>query len=530
MTWSTIFRVASPTDRTPVSAEAHPGGWLASLVADAVTDGSAAARGTAVAAVSPELVERLLHGEFENRSADLEVAATGTGASPGAAAGVVCLSSEEVMDAVDRDEPAILVCTETSPSDEPGMRLAEGIVTTRGGMTSHTAVVARGWGLPAVVGVEDLRVNVDHATIGGHRLEPGDRVSLDGGTGEVLVGNLEVSSVEVTPELATLLSWADEIRIGRVGVRANADTGADAERARAFGAEGIGLCRTEHMFLGDRLPLVQRFIGADGGPDEADSLAALGQAQRADLAAVLTAMAPHPVTVRLLDAPLHEFAGGTGSTEWAEHNPMLGTRGVRLAVLREDLYRMQTRAVLGALADVRAAGCTPRAEIMVPMVTEPAELALVRSWLDEEIAASSESIQVGTMIETPRAALAAGMVAPHADFFSFGTNDLTQLVFGFSRDDVERKIMTPYLELGLLEANPFETLDATVVAPLVASAVTAGRAVRPELPMGVCGEHGGDPTSIRYLVAAGVDYVSCSPFRVPVARLAVAQALLDIEG
>jgi len=209
---------------------------------------------------------------------------------------------------------------------------------------------------------------------------------------------------------------------------------------------------------------------------------------------------------------------------------MLGTRGVRLAVLREGLYRMQTRAVLGALADVRAAGCTPRAEIMVPMVTEPAELALVRSWLEEEIAASSESIQVGTMIETPRAALAAGMVALHADFFSFGTNDLTQLVFGFSRDDVERKIMTPYLELGLLEANPFEILDATVVAPLVASAVTAGRAVRPELPVGVCGEHGGDPTSIRYLVAAGVDYVSCSPFRVPVARLAVAQALLDIEG
>ncbi|MEE2767687.1 MAG: putative PEP-binding protein [Actinomycetota bacterium] len=501
--------------------------WLRHLVADAAAAGSPAARSAAVSVVSAELVETLIHAGFDGSPTELTVAGTGTAASPGAASGSVCLSSEQVMDTADRDQAAILFCVETSPADEPAMRLADGIVTARGGMASHAAVVARGWGIPAVVGVDDLEVGTDYVLLGGHRLNPGDDVSIDGSTGEVLVGYAEVSVAEDIPELTTLLDWADEIRAGRVGVRANADTAVDAERARTFGAEGIGLCRTEHMFLGDRLPVIQRFIAADGGPDETDALEELAKTQRADLASVIAAMTPHPVTVRLLDAPLHEFSGGSVGAEWAEHNPMLGTRGVRLAVLREGLYRMQARAILGALADVRAAGAAPHAEIMIPLVADPAELALVRSWVDEEVDASTESTLVGTMIETPRAALAAGLVAAHADFFSFGTNDLTQLVFGFSRDDIERRIMSRYLELGILDANPFETLDETVVSPLVASAIGASRAVRTGLQVGVCGEHGGDPKSIRLLVGAGVDYVSCSPFRVPVARLAVAQALLE---
>jgi pyruvate,orthophosphate dikinase len=488
-----------------------------------------------VAAVDPALVERLIHGgpavalDGQSRSVLLAV---GTGASPGVGTGVVCLTAEAVLDAVDRDEDALLVCDETSPADEVGMRMAAGILTARGGVASHAAVVARGWGIPAVVGVDGMVVGDDHVLLGGVRVDAGDVVSLDGGSGEVLGGAVEEVEAGEVPEMDVLLEWADEVRGERVGVRANADRADDAARARSFGAEGIGLCRTEHLFLGDRLPLVRAFLLAGSPDDETEALVALGAAQREDLIGVLVAMAPLPVTVRLLDAPLHEFLGDDAPPEWREHNPMLGTRGIRLAVLREGLYRMQVRALLGAMDDAEAAGSHAHTAIMLPLVSTAAELALVRGWVLEEIEAwgPAEPPAVGTMIETPRAALLAAEMAVQADFFSFGTNDLTQMVFGLSRDDVEQRMMGPYLERGLLPADPFVHLDPGAVAPLVAAATRAGRMARPDLEVGVCGEHGGDPESIRLLVEAGVDSVSCSPFRVPVARLAVAQALIARDG
>jgi len=511
---------------------------LAALVAEARADGSAEARWRAVAAVDPRLVEQVIHGGVDvgaSTGAGPPPLATGTGASPGVGAGVVCLDVEAVLDAVDRGEEALLVCEETSPADEVGMRLAAGILTARGGVASHAAVVARGWGIPAVVGVAGMQVGDHHVVLGDVRVDAGTPLSIDGGTGEVRAGEVRAVSnlgLDAVPEMGLLLEWADEVRGERVSVRANADRADDAVRARAFGAEGIGLCRTEHLFLGDRLPLVRDFLLASSPEVEADSLAALGEAQREDLTGVLAAMAPLPVTVRLLDAPLHEFLGDDVPPEWREHNPMLGTRGIRLAVLREGLYRMQVRALLGALDDAGGAGAHAHAAIMLPLVSTAGELALVRGWVLAEIEAwgPTEAPPVGTMIETPRAALLASEMAAHADFFSFGTNDLTQMVFGLSRDDVEQQLMGRYIEHGLLPADPFAQLDAGAVAPLVAAATRAGRMARPDLEVGVCGEHAGDPTSIGLLVGAGVDSVSCSPFRVPVARLAVAQALIDLDG
>ena len=493
---------------------------LRRLVADAVAADSAEARRSAVAAVPPSLVEALLHAGMQGGN-DLELLGTGVAASPGAASGILCLTAEAVLDASDRGEAAVLVRDETTPADEVGMQLAEGIVTARGGMASHAAVV----------GLTDLLVSGDHAIVGGRRIDEGSPISLDGTTGEVFAGAAGVAAAAEVPELDVLLGWADEVRGDRVGVRANADRADDATRARAFGAEGIGLCRTEHMFLGDRLPTIRRFLLAVDPDEEAAALEELGAVQRVDLAAVLEAMAPLPVAVRLLDAPLHEFLG-EDSPLGAEHNPMLGERGIRLAVMREGLYRMQTRALLAAMADVRESGSHPHAAVMLPLVSTSAELELVRGWVLDEIAAAAplEPPTVGTMIETPRAALLAGEMARHADFFSFGTNDLTQMVFGFSRDDVEQRIMGEYLSRGLLPDNPFQKLDPGAVAPLVAAATRAGRLAHPDLEVGVCGEHGGDPTSIHLLVAAGIDYVSCSPFRVPVARLAVAQALISLDA
>ena len=508
---------------------------LRALVAEAEAAGSAEARWRAVAAVHPALVERIIHGGPSTAASAGEggpaVLATGAGASPGVATGLVCLTAEDVLDAADRDEDALLVCDETSPADEIGMRLAAGILTARGGVASHAAVVARGWGIPAVVGVTGMVVADDHVFLGDVRIDAGTVVSIDGGSGEVLGGAVEkteAGDVGDVPELDVLLSWADEVRGERVRVRANADRAEDAARARAFGAEGIGLCRTENLFLGDRLPLVRAFLLAASPDEEAEALTALGAAQREDLTGVLIAMAPLPVTVRLLDAPLHEFMGDDAPAGWREHNPMLGTRGIRLAVLRQGLYQMQARALLGAMDDADAAGAHAHAAVMLPLVSTVAELVLVRGWVLAEIEAWApiEPPPVGAMIETPRAALLASEMALHADFFSFGTNDLTQMVFGLSRDDVEQRMMGPYLEYGLLPADPFAHLDPGAVAPLVAAATRAGRMARPDLEVGVCGEHGGDPESIRLLVEAGVDSVSCSPFRVPVARLAVAQALI----
>ena len=426
-------------------------------------------------------------------------------------------------------------------------------------------MVARGWGKPAVVGAEALRIGTHSFSAGDIEVHEGDWISVDGTNGTVVLGKVEVSQGETPPEFETILGWADEIRAGHLGVRANADNGPDATNARHHGAEGIGLCRTEHMFLAeDRLPVVRRMILADTPAEEEKALEALRVAQKADFYEILEAMDGLPVTIRLLDPPLHEFLPDTmelaikeatvGLTDeetklfeaaktWHEFNPMLGTRGVRLGVIKPGLYAMQVRALMEAALDRVDAGGHPIVEIMIPLTVSREELALARSWVETAVAATLEAgarrskgakgakgtleVLIGTMIETPRAALRAGEIAEEADFFSFGTNDLTQMTFGFSRDDVEGRMMSAYLEQGLLKRNPFEVVDPDGVGELVRLGTERGRATRPSLKVGVCGEHGGDPESIATFAAAGLDYVSCSPFRVPIARLAAAQAVLD---
>ena len=510
----------------------HTLNWLVDLVRNAKSENTEEAKKDAVALVPTSLVESLLHdGASRESSKELKLLGTGIAASPGAAVGIICFSSDSVLDAIDKGEKVVLVCNETSPADEVGMKMAEGIVTIRGGMASHAAVVARGWGIPAVVGLSGLEISDESMKIGESVLEEGSCISIDGNTGEVFSGEMELrESGKGISELEIILDWADEIRSGFIKIRANADTEEDAERALSFGAEGIGLCRTEHMFMGDRLPLIQRFILADDeSEEEKESLNELMIAQRSDLAEVIAAIAPNPVTIRLLDAPLHEFLGSDTPDELLEHNPMLGTRGVRLAIIREQLYRMQTRALIGALVDVKEAGKKPNADIMIPLVSEVKELNLVRSWIEEEIASVEDGLRpsIGTMIETPRAGITAEEIASAADFFSFGTNDLTQLVFGFSRDDIESRVISKYVNEGILSVNPFETLDSQGVGHVIRHAIEKGRKSNPELEIGVCGEHGGDPESIKFFFGAGVNYVSCSPFRVPVARLAAAQAVLS---
>jgi pyruvate,orthophosphate dikinase len=432
------------------------------------------------------------------------------------------------------------------------MIAAEGLITSRGGLVSHAAVVARGMGTPAVCGANELDIDVaaKQFRVGSTTVNEGDVISINGTTGEVVVGPVAVITPEPTGPFDTILAWADEFR--RLGVRTNADLPHDAEVARRFGAQGIGLCRTEHMFLGDRLPLVQRFILASDEADEEAALGELGKLQRADFIGILEAMDGLPVTVRLLDPPLHEFLpdieellvkdalgelDDTGrellhaAQQWREANPMLGTRGVRLGVLKPNLYKTQVRALLEAAGERKAAGGDPRVEVMIPLaVTEP-ELALAVGWVREiaEELAFSDYL-VGTMIETPRAALVADDIAGVAEFFSFGTNDLTQMVFGFSRDDIEGRFLPRYLELGLIEANPFETIDVDGVGKVVRMAVELGRAARPDLKLGICGEHGGDPASVQFCHEVGLDYVSCSPYRVPLARLAAAHAVLGADG
>jgi pyruvate,orthophosphate dikinase len=513
------------------------------------------AKEEAVLRVRAEHLDQILHPQLSGDHA--APITTGLGASPGAAVGRVYFSPDAAVEAYDRGERVVLVRQETSPEDVHGMAIAEGILTSRGGLASHAAVVARGWGKPAVCGAEAIEVHADHFTIGPVVVREGDVISLDGATGEVFLGEVDLKVGDVPAELETVLGWADEIRAGHLAVWANADTPDDARRARDYGAEGIGLCRTEHQFLGDRLPIVQAMILADGDEEEAAALDELGRAQRADFAELLEVMDGLPVTVRLLDPPLHEFLPDVeelrikevreglddeerklleAARAWREENPMLGTRGVRLGILRQGLYRMQVRSLCEAAAERRALGGDPQVEIMVPLIVNRAELELVRGWIEEEVAAANQrldhpvEVRIGTMIETPRAAVCAAEIAPVADFFSFGTNDLTQMVFGFSRDDVEGRLLSTYLELGLLGRNPFETVDASGVGALVRSATRAGREANPELKVGVCGEHGGDPASIRLFFEAGVDYVSCSPFRVPIARLAAAQAVVEVEG
>jgi pyruvate,orthophosphate dikinase len=506
----------------------------------------------AVQRIAAEHLDSVLHPQFA--ATDLRVVAKGLAASPGAAVGRVYFTADDAADAADRGERVILVRSETSPEDVHGMIAAEGILTSRGGLVSHAAVVARGWGKPAVVGAEAVRIQRDRFTAGDVVVHQGDVISINGTTGEVVLGEVALSSVEPPEEFNVILTWADAIRRGHLAVRANADNGPDAANARQFGAEGIGLCRTEHMFLGeDRLPIVRRMILADTEAEEQAALEELRVAQKADFEEILEAMDGLPVTVRLLDPPLHEFLPSTeelaikqattgltpeeaklfeAAKAWHEFNPMLGTRGVRLGVIKPGLYAMQVRALMEAAAARVKAGGTPVIEIMIPLTITRAELTMARGWCEDAIAVAQAKtkkpleVTIGTMIETPRACLRADEIAEDADFFSFGTNDLTQMTLGFSRDDVEGRMMDAYLEHGLLKRNPFETIDEQGVGELVKLAAQRGRSTKPTLKLGVCGEHGGDPDSIKLFYAAGLDYVSCSPFRVPIARLAAAQAVL----
>ncbi|MFC4469436.1 putative PEP-binding protein [Streptomyces xiangluensis] len=508
------------------------------LAADLAGDG-ALDRAEAVRRISPAQVQELLHPQLRLTGGE-QLLVKGLPASPGAATGAIVLSSERALELAADGTQVVLVAHETTPADVPGMLAAVAVLTGSGGIASHAAVVARGAGKPAVCGAEGLRADRAAGTvqIGDRVLREGDAVSLDGRTGAVYEGTLSVSVAGPPPELSTLLEWADGMR--RLGVRANADTAAEVSTAVALGAEGVGLCRTEHQFLGDRLPLIRRVILAADAAARDEALSALEQAQHEDFKALLTAVGDRPVTVRLLDAPLHEFLPAAGEAQDAaeeqraaalrEANPMLGLRGVRLALLHERLYPAQAEALFTAWADVAATGVRPELEVMIPLVSLPEELAAAAAYVRgaAEAVAARTGVEVpyrlGTMIETPRAALLAGELAEHAEFFSFGTNDLTQLTYGFSRDDVERQVLASYQERGFLTASPFARLDPHGVGALIALAVERARSVRPDIKLGVCGEHGGDPESIAFCDGLGLDYVSCSAHRVPVARMAAAHS------
>ncbi len=505
--------------------------------------------------VTGDHLDQVLHPQFAGTGT---VIAKGLAASPGAAVGKVYFTANDAADAADRGEKVILVRNETSPEDVHGMMVSEGILTARGGLVSHAAVVARGWGTPAVVGAEAVKIDGRKFTVGNVVVHEGEMISLDGSTGEVVLGEMTLAAGEPPPEFTTILEWADAVRKGKLGVRANADTGEDAANARKLGAEGIGLCRTEHMFLApDRLPVVRDMILATTPEAEAAALAELGRVQQIDFEEILEAMDGLPVTVRLLDPPLHEFLPSVeelrirqatsglsareeaelhAAEEWAEHNPMIGTRGVRLGVVKPGLYAMQVTALMRAAAELRKKGRNPIVEVMIPLTVTREEMHTARGWVQEAIDEAVKGLKkkpdvtIGTMIETPRAALCADQIAEESDFFSFGTNDMTQLAFGFSRDDVESRMMPAYLEQGLLKRNPFETIDQDGVGQLVRMGASRGRSVKKKLKLGVCGEHGGDPESIQLFYDAGLDYVSCSPFRVPIARLAAAQAVLAAKA
>nr|MBU6203570.1 pyruvate, phosphate dikinase [Acidobacteriota bacterium] len=507
-------------------------------------------------------LDAVLHPQFRTTTAPI---VKGLGASPGAAVGKVYFTADDAAAAAKRGEPVILVRGETSPEDVHGMMAAEGILTARGGLVSHAAVVARGWGTPAVVGADAMQIDGRRFVVGQVVVREGDTISLDGASGDVMLGALELVEATPPPEFYTILKWADEVRKGKLEVRTNADTSNDAAMGRKFGAEGIGLCRTEHMFLtAERLPVVRRMILAESPAEELAALEELRAAQRDDFIGILREMSGLPVTVRLLDPPLHEFLphvhelevqrATTGLTsqeskllhaarEWSEVNPMLGTRGVRLGVLKPGLYAMQVRALMEAADQVASEGLEPIIEVMIPLVVTDDELAMARGWVEGVLGEFTGAprvvpgtkrtgrpkrpkVTIGTMIETPRAALRADELAAHADFFSFGTNDLTQMTFGFSRDDVESRLVPAYLKFGLLPRNPFDTIDQSGVGELVELAARRGRKTKRKLKLGVCGEHGGDPESIEFFHRVGLDYVSCSPYRVPIARLAAAQAVI----
>jgi pyruvate,orthophosphate dikinase len=511
-------------------------------IAVEMTDEELISREEAVARIDPGQLDQLLHPMIDPK-AQLDVVATGLNASPGAASGAIVLDADLAEERGRNGDDVLLVRWETTPDDIHGLIQARGVLTAHGGMTSHAAVVARGMGKPCVAGCESLSIDVKTRTIrlGEHELAEGDQLTIDGGTGRVIVGAVPLVAPEIDERFETILGWADELR--RLHVRANADTPEDAAKAREFGAEGIGLCRTEHMFMApDRLPVVQEMILASDEQARRAALDRLLPVQQADFEGIFEAMAGLPVTIRLLDPPLHEFLPSAEEATSAamrrrieqlrEANPMLGTRGCRLGLQYPEIYEMQVRAIVRAAAAVRErTGETPLVEIMHPLVGFDEELRRLRD-LTERVAAEEQATEhlIGTMIELPRACMRADEIAELADFFSFGTNDLTQTALGFSRDDAEGKFLTYYLEQGILERNPFEVLDVEGVGELMRIAVERGRGAKPGIKLGICGEHGGEPRSVAFCHELGLDYVSCSPYRVPLARLAAAQAALAESG
>jgi pyruvate,orthophosphate dikinase len=495
-----------------------------------------------VARIDPAQLDQLLHPMIDP-DADLEVAARGLNASPGAASGAIVLDADSAEAHGKAGEDVILVRWETTPDDIHGLIQARGVLTAHGGMTSHAAVVARGMGKPCVAGCDALSIDAGSGlvTIGEHELREGDVITIDGGSGSVIVGSVALVPPAIDENFGTILGWADDMR--RLRVRANADTPADAAKAREFGAEGIGLCRTEHMFMAEeRLPIVREMILAGSEEERRVALDRLLPMQQADFEGIFEAMAGFPVTIRLLDPPLHEFLPAPDEAtsdamrrrieQLREQNPMLGTRGCRLGIQYPEIYEMQVRAIVRAARAVEErTGDAPLVEIMHPLVGFAEELRRLRE-LTERVAAEEPAVEYrcGTMIELPRACIRADEIAAIADFCSFGTNDLTQTALGFSRDDAEGKFLTYYLEANVLERNPFEVLDQDGVGDLMRIAVERGRGVKPELKLGICGEHGGEPSSVVFCHGLGLDYVSCSPFRVPLARLAAAQAALADQG
>ena len=510
----------------------------------------------AVRRVNPGALDQLLHPTLDPK-APRKLLSKGLPASPGAACGVVVFSADEAEARAAKGEAVILVRIETSPEDIHGMHAAKGILTTRGGMTSHAAVVARGMGRPCVAGAGGVTVDYSSQILqaGGQQVRAGDTITLDGATGEIFIGPVAMIEPQLSGDFATLMEWADKVR--RLKVRANAETPLDADTARKFGAEGIGLCRTEHMFFDpERIGLVRQMIMSETERGRRDALSGLLPFQRQDFVDLFRIMAGLPVTIRLLDPPLHEFlphseeeiaevavALGTDArtmqrraAELSEANPMLGHRGCRLGISYPEIYEMQARAIFEAAVTIgKETGKAPVPEIMIPLVATRRELEITRAQVDkvaQEVFAESGyhvEYDVGTMIELPRAALTADKIAEVGDFFSFGTNDLTQTVFGLSRDDAG-KFLPLYVEKNILPKDPFVSLDIEGVGALVRIAKEKGRSVKPTLKLGICGEHGGDPASITFCEEVGLDYVSCSPYRVPVARLAAAQAALAGGG
>ena len=536
---------------------------MARVAVDMVDEGLVTSDEALRELVDPGQIRQLLLPQLDVESAGTPIA-TGVNASPGAAVGAIVFQADEAEERGKTGERVVLVRDETTPDDLHGMIEAQGILTARGGKTSHAAIVAVGMGKPAVCGVSDIEIDemAGTMTVGGHTFNEGDMITIDGTGGGVFVGEAPLIPPQAdNPYLMTILTWADAKRT--LKVRTNADTPEDAEKAREFGAEGIGLCRTEHMFFGEgRIPIVQEMILATTDEARAEALAKLRPFQEEDFVGIFRAMHGLPVTIRLLDPPLHEFLPSllelsievehqksTGQIdpellrrlgrvqELHEQNPMLGMRGCRLGIEWPEIYRMQVQAIIAAAIRVkRELGDPPLVEIMIPLIGFESELRTLRDETihaaDEMLAAEGESIEymVGTMIEVPRAALTADEIARQADFFSFGTNDLTQTTLAFSRDDAEGKFLTRYLARNILSSNPFETLDQGGVGKLIEMAATLSRGVKPTIKLGICGEHGGDPESVKFCHRAGLDYVSCSPYRVQVARIAAGQAAVEAAG